>query len=122
MAPNLGSLLGNGLGRAGNGGLALLLVSKTTSLVVNGSNLFLELGGNTGDLLARGGLKSLFFVQKIETRLEKRFGTMLFRKPDHFDKKTSRVAMDIDSTSHTHTHTHTHIPGCCNRDPVQRRH
>lgn len=47
-------------GRSSSSSLGLLLVLQAFGLVVDGGNLLLDLGGNTGDLLARGGLKSLF--------------------------------------------------------------
>lgn len=54
-----GGLLSGGRGGSG-GSLALLLIGKTTGLVVDSGDLLLDLGGNTGDLLAGGGLKGLF--------------------------------------------------------------
>ena len=60
-------LSNGGLGSGGSGGsggsLALLLIGKTTGLIVDSGDLLLDLGGDTGDLLAGGGLKGLFLPQ-----------------------------------------------------------
>lgn len=56
-------LRSGGLG-GGSRSLGLLLVSQASGLVVDGGNLLLDLDGDTSDLLARGGLKSLIRERK----------------------------------------------------------
>lgn len=58
--------LGSGGSRGSGGSLALLLISKTTGLVVDSGDLLFDLDGNAGDFLAGGGLKGLFLPQKLK--------------------------------------------------------
>jgi hypothetical protein len=115
-------LRSGGLG-GGSRSLGLLLVSQASGFVVDGGNLLLDLDGDTSDLLARGGLKSL--IREREKKIE-RFALATFAEKPHGHRKERgmREKTRCDNLvvfKKEPIIIRVHVPGCCSRCPVRQR-